>query len=112
MTMLRNYTIAAFTLALATAGTAAYAADATQNDALAINKAQISLSQAVTTAEQHVHGKASRAEYEDTKNGWAYDVEVVRDKKVFDVTVDAKNGAVIASTQDAVDHDDEHDETD
>ena len=42
--------------------------------------------QAITVAEQHVHGRASRAEYEHTKTGWAYDVEVVSGAKVFDVT--------------------------
>jgi hypothetical protein len=39
-------------------------------------KAKISLTQAVTVAEQHANGKA-RAEYENSKQGWVYDVEVV-----------------------------------
>ena len=32
---------------------------------------------AATGAEQHANGKASRAEYENSKQGWVYDVEVI-----------------------------------
>jgi len=99
-------------VALAAVGTVAYAAKDMENDALAITQAKISLAQAVTAAEQHVKGKASRAEYEQTKKGWAYDVEVVSGNKIFDVTVDADNGTVIAATEDKADHDDEHDKKD
>src|SRR6267378_5691635 len=87
-------------VALAAAGTFTYAAKGMENDALAITQAKIPLTQAVTAAEQHVKGKASRAEYEQTKKGWVYDVEVVSDNKVFDVKVNADNGTVIASTED------------
>lgn len=41
-----------------------------ENDAQAIAKAKIPLTQAVTVAEQHANGKASRAEYENSKQGW------------------------------------------
>ena len=34
-------------------------------------------------AEQHANGKASRAEYENSKQGWVYDVEVVSGAKVL-----------------------------
>lgn len=113
--MLSIYRSAAVALALCAAGTAAYAADGQTgeaNDALAVNQAKISLSQAVSAAVQHAHGKASKAEYERTSNGDAYDVEVVRGKQVFDVRVDATSGAVIASTPDKADHDDDQDEAD
>lgn len=65
-------------------------------------------------AEQHANGKASKAEYERTnKRGqWVYDVEVVAGAKVFDTKVDPTSGAVLSSTQDKVDNDDEHDEKD
>jgi hypothetical protein len=54
--------------AIAAAGTVAYAAQGgMENDAMAITKAKIPLAQAVTTAEQHANGKASRAEYENSK---------------------------------------------
>lgn len=96
--------------AIAAAGTVAYAAQGNmENDAMAIGKAKISLVQAVTTAEQHASGKAAKAEYENSKHGWVYDVEVVSGAKVFDVKVDADKGTVISSAQDKADHDDDND---
>ncbi|MCI2810948.1 PepSY domain-containing protein [Eoetvoesiella caeni] len=105
--------LAAAILASASAvGYAATSATSLENDALAISKAKISLTQAITAAEQHVNGKAVHAEYEDTKSGWAYDVEVASGTKVYDVKVDADKGTVISSTQDKVDQDDSHDKKD
>ena len=99
--------------AIAAVGTVAYAAQAgTENDAMAIAKAKITLAQAVTTAEQHANGKAARAEYENSKQGWVYDVEVVSGAKVFDVKVNADKGMVISSTEDKMDRGDDHDEKD
>ena len=98
---------------IAAAGTVAYAAQGgIENDAMAIIKAKIPLAQAVATAEQHAHGKASRAEYENSKQGWVYDVEVVSGSKVFDVKIDADKGTVISSAEDTADHDDDHDKQD
>ncbi|GAC1419184.1 MAG: hypothetical protein NVSMB6_21100 [Burkholderiaceae bacterium] len=94
------------------AGTAAYGAIEKENDALAIANAKIPLAQAISIAEHHVQGKANRAEYERTKSGWAYDVEVVVGKKVYDVSVNSDTGTVIASTEDKADRDDEQDEKD
>ena len=70
------------------------------------------LAQAVTAAEQHANGKAIRAEYEQSKPGWVYDVEVVSGAKVFDVKVDADKGTVISSVEDKADRDDDHDKKD
>ena len=85
-----------------------------QNDAAAVAQAAISLTQAIGAAEQHANGKASKAEYERTsKRGqWVYDVEVVAGAKVFDVKVDPGTGAVLSSTEDKTDNDDEHDQKD
>jgi uncharacterized membrane protein YkoI len=96
----------------ATAAIAVAAQSAPEDDALAIGQAQITLSQAIAAAEQqHPGGKALRAEFERTKsNGWVYDVEIVSGPKVFDVRIDAKTGALIASTEDKADHDDNDDE--
>lgn len=106
-------TFMAIALAAAgTAGTVAYAAKGAENDATAILTAKISLVQAVTTAEQHATGKATRAEYESSKQGWVYDVEVVNGAKVFDVRVDADKGTVISSSEDTADHDDDNDKQD
>lgn len=80
--------------------------------AMAITKAKISLVQAVAVAEQHVNGQASHAEYENSKQGWVYDVEVVSGAKVFDVRIDANKGTVISSAEDTADRDDDLDEKD
>jgi uncharacterized membrane protein YkoI len=102
------------------AGTAAavslgvYAADrvAADNDAKAIASA-IPIGQAVVTAEQHVGGKATRAELERDKKGrGVFDVEVSTPDKVFDVQVDASTGVVLASSEDKADQEDEHDDAD
>ena len=87
---------------------------AASNDALSGPPAAISLSQAVTAAEQHVTGKAIRAEYEQSRirGQWVYDVEVVVGAKVYDVRVDASTGSVVSSAEDAADRDDDHDKKD
>ena len=89
-----------------TGGATAFAARTVENDALSINQATVTLTQAIAAAEQQAGGRASKAEYEHSKtHGWVYDVEVVSGAKVFDVKVDAQKGT---------DHDDDdgHDERD
>lgn len=91
-------------LLLASAG-AAYAAHAgAANDALAIEQAHISLTQAVAAAEQHAGGKAAKAEFEHSRKGNFYEVEVVTSAhQVFDVRVDAQQGQVLSSRLDKAD---------
>jgi uncharacterized membrane protein YkoI len=111
--MYRYTKLSLLAITVAVVGAAAYAADGGgENDALAISKARIPLAQAVTVAEQHANGKASRAEYENSKQGWVYDVEVVSGTKVLDVRVDADKGTVISSAGDQADHDVDHDKQD
>lgn len=110
--MKRKIYMAALAALTATAIGSAYAAKPVENDALAITGAKIGMTQAVTAAEQHVGGKASRAEYERHKGQWVFDVEVVKDKKVMDVKVDPTSGSVIAATEDKTEHDDHHDKDD
>ena len=110
--MKRKIYMAALAALTATAIGSAYAAKSDENDALAITGAKIGMTQAVTAAEQHVGGKASRAEYERHKGQWVFDVEVVKDTKVTDVKVDPANGSIIAATEDKTDHDDGHDKDD
>ncbi|OYY63206.1 MAG: peptidase M4 [Burkholderiales bacterium 28-67-8] len=111
--MYRYTKLSLLAIAIAATGAVAYAAKGSmENDALAITNAKIPLAQAVTVAEQHVNGKAARAEYENSKQGWVYDVEVVSGAKVFDVRVDAAKGAVISSAEDKADQDDDHDKQD
>lgn len=100
-------------ISIAAAGTVAYAAKGNmENDALVIAKAKIPLAQAVTLAEQHANGKAARAEYENSMQGWVYDIEVVSGAKIFDVKVDADKGTIISSVEDKADRDDDHDKKD
>ena len=96
-------------LALAVLSGVAIAAKNMENDAIGktIGKATISLAQAATAAEQHVNGRAVRAEFENSRQGWIYDVEVVSGAKVFDVRIDAEKGSVISSAEDAEDRDDQ-----
>ena len=110
--MKQKYNLLAFGILSATAIGTTYAAIATENDALDVGSAKISLTQAVTAAEQHVGGKAARAEYERHNNRLVFDVEVVKGKTVMDVTVDPASGKVISASEDQMDSDDEHDEAD
>ena len=64
---------------------------------------------AIAIAEQQADGKATRAEYEQTKTGWAYGVEIVSGTKVFDLRIDADKGTVISSAEDKSDGVDDHD---
>lgn len=110
--MPRSSTLTILSVALMGASTIAFAAKGMDNDALAIAHAKIPLAQAVTAAEQQIKGKAARAEYEQTKTGGAYDVEVVSGQKVFDVKVNADNGSVISVSEDKADHDDHNEKED
>lgn len=110
--MLKFTKIAIVTAALASVGVAAFAAKNVETEAASAPAAKISLVQAIAAAEQQANGRALRAEYEQTKTGWAYDVEVVSGAKVFDVRVDADKGTVISSAEDKADRDDEHDSKD
>lgn len=99
--------------AITAAATVSYAANGTmENDAMAITKARTSLTQAITTAEQHLNGKAVHAEFENSKHGWIYEVEVVAGAKVFDVKIDANKGTVISSAEDKADRNDDNDKKD
>lgn len=97
---------------LASAGVVAVAANKMENDAANLATANISLSQAIASAEQHTGGKAAKAEFEHTKSGWAYDVEIVNGAKTVDVRVNSDTGTVISAVDDKMDQDDEHDKRD
>lgn len=115
--MNRKFTISALIMAtgLAAAGGLAYAKSSdAENDAIAdLEKATITLTQAVGTAEAHAQGRATKAELDGDRGTVVYEIEVVTsDNKVLDVTVDAANGKVLSSKQDQVDRSDEADEKD
>lgn len=100
-------------LALTLAAGAAWAAQGhTENDATAIAAAKIPLAQAVASAEQYAKGRATHAEFENTRAGRIYGVEVVSGAKVLDVRIDADTGTVISMAEDQGDHDGEQDHDD
>ena len=74
---------------------------AAENDAIAINQAEVSIGQAISAAEKAHGGKATKTELEHSKQGLIYEVEVVAGVKVFSVTVDAEKGCVSSSTEDS-----------
>ena len=111
----RKVIIAFTTAVVIAAGSFAIAGNknhAEENDALAVQQAKISLMQAVAAAERHTPGRSTKAEFEHSQGKAVFDVEVVAGAKVMDVKVDATSGAVIAATEDRVDHGDDHDKAD
>lgn len=82
-------------------------AEQSENDALQIERAKISLTEAVAAAEAKTGGRATKAEYENAAEGWIFDVEVVAGKTVSDVHVNAETGAILSVAADAVDNDEE-----
>ena len=91
----------------------AFAVQALNNDALAAaSAAKISLPQAISIAEQHIAGKATRANLEQHKGLLSYDVEVLNDTKIFDVRIDAVKGTIISSNEDKRDEEHEADKED
>lgn len=89
----------------------AYAArNSSENDALAISTAKIDLAKAVAAAEQHVGGKAAKAEFEQHEGQSVYEIEVVKDRKVMDVRVNATSGSVISVAEDTADKEDDEED--
>jgi uncharacterized membrane protein YkoI len=95
---------------VATAGGLVYAQQASaQNDAITnLAMARISLVQAVTTAEQHAGGRASRAELQNENGRLVYGVEVADNANTTDVKVDATDGTVVSAQLDQDDHESEN----
>ena len=72
--------------------------------------AKVSLIEAIAAAKQHSPGKATRAEYEQQKDGkWVYDIEVASGATATEVKIDATSGAVLG-TRDATRGDNEQDD--
>lgn len=104
--MQRKLIIATTIAALGLAGGAAvYAKAVAENDALAdLAKAQVTLTQAIATAEAQVSGKAVQAELDGEHGKTVFKVEVVSaDRQVHDVTIDAVDGKVLSSKLDRAD---------
>jgi Peptidase propeptide and YPEB domain len=108
--IMRKFTkITIVTVALVSAGAMAFATPLAQAITVTVPPAKFSLTQAIAAAEQQFNGKATRAEYEKTKTGWTYDVEVINGTKVFDIRIDADKGTVISSLEAKAGRDEEDD---
>ena len=110
--MQRKILISALIMAagVATAGGLVYAQQTgvTENDAMVnLAQARISLAQAVVTAEQHVGGRASRAELQNENGRLVYGVEVADTVRTIDVKVDAANGSIVSVQADQADQESE-----
>lgn len=97
---------------IATAGGLVYASQTGMNDATTgLAKANISLEQAIATAQQHqAGGRATKAELESEKGATFYEVEVVSNNQVFDIKIDAVNGTVLSSKLDKQDSEESDDD--
>jgi uncharacterized membrane protein YkoI len=84
----------AATAVAALLSTAAFTAHASDADLASISQVPVTMAQAIATAEQHVKGRATEAEFEREWNGSAYEVKVVTANSRFKVIVDATNGSV------------------
>ena len=82
-------------------------AEQTVNDAHELPRTKISLIEAVAAAEAKTAGHATRAQFENSAEGWTYDVEVVAGDAVSDVHVNAQTGAVLSVTEDQTDVDEQ-----
>ena len=69
------------------------------------SKAQVTMSQAIATAEQQGSGKATKAKLENEKGKLLYEVRVAGKDQATEVKIDALSGKVLAT---AAAHDHKH----
>ncbi len=105
--MNRNQIISVSLVAVAAVAGTAFATTNVENDAHAVIGAKVSLTQAVTIAEQHLKGRAASAEFEQSSGRLLYEIEVVAGPKVFEVEVDGMTGKVGKISEDSNDSDKE-----
>lgn len=108
--MNRNQIISASLVGIAAIAGTAFATTNVENDAQAVLRAKLSLTQAVGIAEQHLKGRAASAEFEQSRGKLIYEVEVVVGPKVYEVEVDGMTGKVGTVSEDANDKDDGDDD--
>jgi uncharacterized membrane protein YkoI len=88
----------AMVIASGTAVNVAHAGESKEKEAEELklfNQANISLTEAIQTAEKKVGGKAVEAEVDDESTTVQFEIEVVKDGKVHNVLVDGKTGEVL-----------------
>lgn len=71
----------------------------------AMKQAKVTLTSAMQKAAQSVNGKVIGIEFELEKGQALYDVEVVKDNQIYDVSIDANTGKVLSSQIDVEDDD-------
>ena len=75
------------------------ATDASEAAYLA-EKAKITLTEAVATAQSKVQGTAVSADLDSHRGAVVYEVEVLSGARLFDVRLDAVNGSIISVKED------------
>ncbi len=84
-----------------------------ENDALSVNSAKVTLTQAVNTALANVAGKAVNVEFSNDDGVAVWEIEVITTaNKVYDVEVNAETGIFIKKELDTDDDENEDDEDD
>ena len=71
----------------------------------AMKQAKVTLTSAMQKAAQSVNGKVISAEFELEKGQAFYDIEIVKDNQIYDVSIDANTGKVLSSQVDVEDDD-------
>lgn len=109
--MKKSITIAALASGAALITVVAFAAPRqpeADDDYAALSAAKITLTQAITAAEQHVQGRAIKAELENVNGKLVYEVEVVKQNMATDVKVDSADGRIVSAKADPQDQDEGH----
>lgn len=78
------------------------------DDYAALTAAKVTLTQAITAAEQHVQGRAIKAELDNENGKLVYEVEVVKQNMATDVKVDSADGRIVSAKADPRDEDHGH----
>ena len=63
----------------------------------AMKQAKVSLTSAMQKAAQSLNGKVISAEFELEKGQSVYDIEVLKENQIYDVSIDANTGKVLSS---------------
>ena len=90
----------------------AWAKSDRDNEALALTKTKISLTQAINNALAAVPGQALSAEFDTEHNQAVFVVEVVEKGQTFEVMLDSQNGTVISKNLDKPDRDNDEEDRD
>ena len=100
---MRKLTIIPAVMVVMAFGSVSTFASSQHDDEMGVVTSEITLAQAIATAEKYSDGVASRAKFELSESIAMYDIQVVKDQKIQDVKVDADSGAIISSKADEED---------